>query len=77
MIVDSRVRSAYYLPMPRGPRLDFTGALHHVIVHGIERRRIFRSDADRELFLDRLAAWVIESRAGLYAWALMPNLLKT
>src|SRR3990172_4704878 len=59
--------------MPRGPRLDFTGALHHVIVRGIERRPIFRSNADRELFLDRLAAWVIESRAGLYAWALMPN----
>ena len=59
--------------MPRGPRLDFTGALHHVIVRGIERRRIFRSDADRELFLDRLAAWVIKSRASLYAWALMPN----
>jgi putative transposase len=59
--------------MPRGPRLDFTGALHHVIVRGIERRRIFRSEADRALFLERLAEWVLESRAGLYAWALMPN----
>jgi REP element-mobilizing transposase RayT len=59
--------------MPRGPRLDCTGALHHVIVRGIERRRIFRSEADRELFLDRLAEWVLESRAGLYAWALLPN----
>jgi len=59
--------------MPRGPRLDFTGALHHVIVRGIERRRIFRGDADRQLFLNRLAAWLIDSRAGLYAWALMPN----
>src|SRR5512139_3714420 len=59
--------------MPRGPRLDFIGALHHVIVRGIERRRIFRSQADRNLFLERLAEWVIESRAGLYAWALMPN----
>jgi len=44
-----------------------------VIVRGIERRRIFRSDADRALFLDRLADWAVESRAGLYAWALMPN----
>lgn len=59
--------------MPRGPRLDCPGALHHVIVRGIERRRIFRSLADRELFLDRLAEWVLESHAGLYAWALMPN----
>ena len=58
--------------MPRGPGLDFAGALHHVIVRGIERRRIFRGDADRWLFLNRLADWV-DSRAGLYAWALMPN----
>jgi plasmid stabilization system protein ParE/REP element-mobilizing transposase RayT len=34
---------------------------------------IFRGDADRRLFLNRLADWVIDSRAGLYAWALMPN----
>jgi putative transposase len=59
--------------MPRGVRLDCAGALHHVIVRGIERRPIFRSEADRKLFLDRLAEWVLESRAGLYAWALMPN----
>ena len=59
--------------MPRGPRLDFPGALHHVIVRGIERRRIFRSQADRQRFLDRLGEWVLESRASLYAWALMPN----
>ena len=40
---------------------------------GIERRRIFPSQTDCKLFLDRLAEWVIESRPGLYAWALMPN----
>jgi REP element-mobilizing transposase RayT len=59
--------------MPRAPRLDFPGALHHVIVRGIERRKIFRSDRDRKLFLDRLASLVVQSRAALYAWALMPN----
>jgi len=64
---------SYCYRMPRGPRLDFSGALHHVIVRGIERRRIFRSESDRELFLDRLAEWVLEARAGLYAWAFMPN----
>ena len=59
--------------MPRGPRLDFPGALHHVIARGIERRRIFLSDRDRRLFLDRLGSLVGEADAGLYAWALMPN----
>jgi REP element-mobilizing transposase RayT len=59
--------------MPRAPRLDFPGALHHVIVRGIERRRIFLSDRDRHLFLGRLASLVTDTQARLYAWALMPN----
>jgi hypothetical protein len=32
--------------------------LHHVIDHGIERRPIFVTDADRVDFVDRLAAVV-------------------
>jgi putative transposase len=40
--------------MARGPRLDAPGSLHHVIVRGIERRRIFESDKDRQDFLARL-----------------------
>jgi REP element-mobilizing transposase RayT len=59
--------------MPRGPRLDYPGALHHVIDRGIERRRVFRSDTDRRDFLSRLGELTIESGAGLYAWALLPN----
>lgn len=55
------------------PRLDYPGALHHLIARGIERRRIFRSDGDRQTFLDRLGNLVLDSEAGLYAWALMPN----
>jgi N12 class adenine-specific DNA methylase len=53
--------------MPHGPRLDAPGALHHVMVRGIERRRIFRADRDRRLCLDRLAALVTASGAELYA----------
>jgi hypothetical protein len=59
--------------MPRGPRLDCPGALHQLIVHAIERCRIFRSDRDRDVFLDRLGNLVLDSQAGLYAWALVPN----
>jgi len=40
--------------MAREPRLDAPGSMHHVIVRGIERRRIFESDKDREDFLTRL-----------------------
>jgi len=59
--------------MPRGPRLDYPGALHHFIARGIERRRIFHSDRDRERLLTRLADLVSTSGAKVYAWALMPN----
>ena len=41
--------------MPRRSRIDALGALHHIILRGIERRTIFKDDADREKFLDYLA----------------------
>lgn len=59
--------------MPRGPRLDAPGALHHVIARGIERRDIFRGDGDRRRCLDRLGAVVMAGGGRLYAWCLMPN----
>ena len=37
--------------MPRGARLDVPGTLHHVIVRGIEKRRIVDDDGDRETFI--------------------------
>jgi REP-associated tyrosine transposase len=59
--------------MPRVPRLDYPGAVHHVIVRGIERGAIFRTDEDRRRFLEELTRPVVGSAATLYAWALMPN----
>jgi len=46
--------------MPRQSRIDAPGALHHVMIRGIERREIFQDDKDRESFLDRLASVVRE-----------------
>jgi hypothetical protein len=40
--------------MPRKSRIDAAGALHHVMVRGIEWRAVFRSDTDRNHFLERL-----------------------
>jgi len=34
--------------MPRRSRIDAPGALHHIIVRGIERKTIFKDDADRD-----------------------------
>ena len=38
--------------MPRSARLDAPGTLHHVIIRGIEKRRIVDDDQDREVFVD-------------------------
>ena len=59
--------------MPRKARIDAPGALHHVIVRGIEKRDIFRDDHDRNSFLERLGAILDESGTRCYAWALLPN----
>lgn len=59
--------------MPRGPRLDAPGALHHVMVRGIERCAIFRDDQDREDFVRRLGALAQAGAVTVYAWALLPN----
>jgi putative transposase len=59
--------------MPRRPRLDAPGCLHHIIVRGIERREIFRDEQDRENFLTRLGEVLQDGEAKCFAWALMPN----
>ena len=40
--------------MPRKPRVEYSGALHHVITQGNQRQNLFHHDKDRELYLDRL-----------------------
>ncbi len=59
--------------MPRGPRLDTPGALHHVMARGLDRQVIFRDDWDRDDFVRRLAALAEAGAWVIYAWALLPN----
>ncbi len=67
--------------MPRKARIDAPGALHHIIVRGIERRKIFYDNGDRDNFLERLGVVLTETSTPCFAWALIPNhlhmLLKT
>jgi REP element-mobilizing transposase RayT len=63
----------YELHMPRRARIDAPGAFHHIICRGIERRKIFYDDADRDNFLERLGEILIDSSTPCYGWALIPN----
>jgi REP element-mobilizing transposase RayT len=59
--------------MPRQARLDVPGALHHIMVRGIDKSNIFRDDEDKARFLERLGQNVEEGDCSVYAWALMSN----
>lgn len=59
--------------MPRGPRLDVPGTLHHVIFRGIEGNRIVYDDQDRAWLVDKLAKLSYASRTAIFAWAIMDN----
>ncbi len=59
--------------MPRQTRLDAPGTLHHVIIRGIEKRKIVDKQADREDFVPRMGLIAINTETIIYAWALMKN----
>jgi putative transposase len=59
--------------MPRGSRIDAAGAIHHIVVRGIERKNIFENNDDRDHFLVRLGDILQDTQTACFAWALMPN----
>ncbi|MBC8200203.1 MAG: transposase, partial [Desulfobacteraceae bacterium] len=59
--------------MPRQARLDAPGTLHHVIIRGIERKKIVGCDQDRQDFVARMGTIALETATSVYAWALMTN----
>ena len=59
--------------MTRKARIDAAGALHHIIVRGIERQNIFWDDVDRDSFVKRLGQVLNETHTDCFAWALIPS----
>jgi REP element-mobilizing transposase RayT len=59
--------------MPRKARLDAPGALHHIMVRGIDKTNIFVDHQDKALFLERLGENITEGQCSVYAWVLMDN----
>jgi putative transposase len=59
--------------MPRIARLDTPGLLHHVMIRGIERRKIFNDDKDREDLIERLSVLLPKTKTQCYAWSFLSN----
>jgi putative transposase len=59
--------------MPRKLRIQFAGAVYHVLDRGDRREEIFRDDADRKRFLDTLAEACERTGWRIHAYVLMSN----
>jgi putative transposase len=59
--------------MPRQARLDAPGALHHIMVRGINKTDIFADVQDKARFLERLGENASTGKCFVYAWVLMDN----
>ena len=59
--------------MPRQARIDAPGALHHIMIRGMEGNNIFRDNKDRDDFISRLESILIDTSTPCYAWTLMSN----
>ena len=52
--------------MPRKARIDALGAVKQIIIRGIERLQIFRSDSDRADLLQRLGRKLSETQTDCF-----------
>src|SRR5437588_4637157 len=59
--------------MARKLRVQYPGAIYHVMNRGDRREPIFRTDQDRELFLTTLGQACIKTDWQVHAWCLMDN----
>jgi REP element-mobilizing transposase RayT len=59
--------------MPRQSRIDYPGALHHVMVRGVARGRIVDDDTDRKRLIAELAEVLPRGEMACLAWVVMSN----
>lgn len=59
--------------MARKPRIEFPGAIYHVITRGNNRQKTFADDEDYRNFLELLKQYGEKFQFILYAYSLMPN----
>ena len=59
--------------MARKLRVQYPGAIYHVMNRGDRREAIFKDDADRNRFLATLAEACVKTGWRVHAYCLMPN----
>lgn len=59
--------------MARKLRVEYEGAIYHVVIRGVDRRRLFDDEADRERLVGRLSAYAVEYGVRVYLYCLMTN----
>jgi len=59
--------------MTRKPRIEYPGALYHVITRGNRKEPIFFDNSDRGSFLDKLVEYKVRYNFIVYAYSLMEN----
>jgi REP element-mobilizing transposase RayT len=59
--------------MPRKLRVEYEGAIYHVMNRGDRREAIFLGETDRDLFLETLSAACGKTGWQVHALRLLPN----
>lgn len=59
--------------MARQPRIEYPGAIYHVMARGDRKEAIFQDEGDRVMFLETLGEVCAKGRWRVYAWVLMNN----
>jgi len=59
--------------MPRQLRVEYAGAIYHVMNRGDRREPIFKDDADRQRFVETLGEACVRTGWQVHAYVLMPN----
>jgi REP element-mobilizing transposase RayT len=59
--------------MPRSVRIEYPGAIYHVLNRGDRREDIFRDDSDHQRFLATLEEACLKTGWHVHAYCLMRN----
>ena len=59
--------------MPRKPRVEYEGAIYHVMARGNGGENIVKNEHDREWFVETLGEAVVRAGWCLHAYVLMRN----